>query len=491
MQSHPRVSPIPKILLFVCLVLLLSIAPKSFSVESGLRRARIAQEWGYWEAAADGLRQAVEREPWRKGLWEELGRAEYYAGRSAEALDALRTAAQQDALSPQGRFLMGEVSLSMGDAEAADAAWLAVIGYACEDGSQGVDNDLLGRAYERLTALRSSRSDFEGATRILSDWYGSRASDAQAAYRYGLHLSATTPEEAEPVLIEAAGRDAVYSDRVQVLRSGLALYAVAEQPAYGWLMVGRSLASVDEWQLAERTFRQAVELEPEYAEAWAFLSEARTHTGGSGQPEMERALALAPRSPVVNALHALGLRRQGRYADALVYLQAVTEQEPDEPFWLVETANTLVAQGDLMVARDYYQKAAELEPANPTYWLALAMFSVDYNYDIRGVGIPAARQAVLLAPESAAALDGMGWALANLDDAATGERFLQQALAADPTYSPANLHLAQIYLNRQQSGEAYDYLKQAAAQTGAGGSLEAAASETARRLLEQYFNEDW
>jgi predicted Zn-dependent protease len=306
----------------------------------------------------------------------------------------------------------------------------------------------------------------------------------------GLHLAVTAPKEAETILIDAANRDPSYSAAVQSLRGSLALFASTEHPAYGWLMIGRSLGAIDQWALAEEAFHQSTGLSPEYAEAWAFLSEARAHNGGSGRPEMERALQLSPGSPLVNALNAIALRRQAHYAEALEFLKDVALQEPEEPFWLVEIANTLVAQGDLMAALGYFQRAAALDDENTIYWQALAMFSVDYNVDIRGVGLPAARQAVMLAPEDPSALDVMGWALANLDDSITGERFLQQALALDPAHPLANLHLAQIYLRRQQNREAYLYLKQAAGQSGSAGPSAAAVAETARRLLKQYFGED-
>lgn len=490
MRLFERISPVLKILLILFLALLLNVSPASKAVENGLRKARIAQETGFALAEAEGLRQAVLREPWRTDLWEVLGRAEYMAGQYEPALTSLQTALQHNALSAEGRFLMGELYLQADDAPAAEAAWLAVVGSTCTDSQKAVTPELLSRAYDRLVTLRSSQEDYSGAVRLLRDWQNSSAAGARSAYLLGLHLTITSPEEAEPLLIEAARLDGAYGDRVQALRSGLALYAYTDQPAYGWLMIGRALGSIDQWTFAEQAFRKSIEIAPGYAEAWAFLSEARTHTGGSGVPEMQRALALSSGSPVVNALNALALRRQARYEEALTFLQAVANQEPEEPFWLVEIANTLVEQSDLMGALEYFQQAAALDPGNPAYWRTLAMFSVDYNVDIRGVGLEAARQAVMLAPEDAAALDVMGWALVNLDDSATGERFLQQALEVNPAYVPANLHLAQIYLRRQQSGNAYPYLKQAAQPNSGSDQSISAAADTARRLLQQYFGED-
>lgn len=483
MRLSVRVSPLLKIILPLCLLLVLRPLPYSTAVERGLSQSRTAQEESYPAAAAHGLRQAVQREPWRTDLWEHIGRAEYAAGRSREALEALQTALDRNSLSIEGRFLMGEIAYQAGDTSAAEAAWPAVISDA--QNNQQPDTALLAQAYERMLTIHTARGDFDAAVGLLNAWNASPARGARSAYLLGLYLSVTAPDAAEPPLLDAARQDPAYSARVQLMRRGLAQYLVADQPAYGWLMIGRSLGTVNEWALAENAFNQAIELAPHYAEAWAFLSEARAHTGGSGRPEIEKALALAPQSTVVNALYALSLRRQARYAEALEYLTAVAQQEPEEPFWQVEIAGVHAQKGDLTAARGAFETAVKLSPQNATYWQALAQFCVNYNMDIRGTGLPAAREAVKLAPEDPSALDVMGWTLANLDDSVTGERFLQQALEIDADHVSANLHLGQIYLSRQDLDQAGVFLRRAARQAEIG-STEA---ETARRLLQQYFGE--
>ncbi len=53
-----------------------------------------------------------------------------------------------------------------------------------------------------------------------------------------------------------------------------------------------------EWQLAERAFSQACQLSPEYAEAWAYLSQAQEQLGQDGLPALNKAIALEPDSVV-------------------------------------------------------------------------------------------------------------------------------------------------------------------------------------------------
>jgi tetratricopeptide (TPR) repeat protein len=125
-----------------------------------------------------------------------------------------------------------------------------------------------------------------------------------------------------------------------------------------------------------------------------------------------------------------------------------------------------------------------LEPNNAFAWRTLARFSIDYNSDIRGLGLPAARQALLLVPEDPAALDLLGLAFFQLGDTISAERFLQRAIEKDATFAEAYLHLGQLYIQQQESLLARDYLRQALVL-----AQEKPVGEMARRLLQQYFQE--
>jgi len=302
------------------------------------------------------------------------------------------------------------------------------------------------------------------------------------AYLLGMNLSAAQPGEAVPLLVEAAQKDTRYTTDVQVLRRGLAQAGNSDRPEVGWLMIGRALGSINQWDLAEEAFRRAVTAAPGFAEAWAYLGEALYQQGGSGKTELERANSLAPNSSLVRALVSMDLFRQGKTAKALEYVRAIAREEPKEPNWQVYLGGMLAESGDLNAAREAYQKAVDLAPNNSLYWQYLAQFSADTYFDIRTVGLPAARQAVLLAPDNPGALDSMGLTMLKLGDDASAERFLQQALEKDATYAPANLHMGQLYLKQDDMGQAYLFLKHAADLAGSN-----PVGLTARRLLSQYY----
>lgn len=474
MQADDRLSLALKIVFLFLALVSLRVNPSSYVVRQDLQAAQAAQEAGQPKEAAQSLRDVLAREPWRASLWEQVGNEAFAAGQMEEAVAALQKAGVLHALSADGSLLLGEAYQQLHRPREAEATWKDLLR------REGPNPDV----FDRLTKLQRAQGDYQGAIETLNAWHAYAPADARVSFLLGLHLCAIKPDEALPLLLDAAKNDGNFSNPVQTLRGGLALAATTDQPAYGWVMIGRSLGSIEQWDLAVEAFLQATKADARYGEAWAFLGEGRSHLGESGQVELEKARALAPDSSLVKALYALSLRRQGNYQEALGYLKSIAAKEPDEPFWQVQIGQTLADMGDVMTARTYFDQAIQLAPKSTTYLLYLVNFSIQYNLDVRGVALPTARQAVLLAPDDATALDAMGWTLANLEDYASAERFLQRSLEKDGTYAPASLHLGLLYLQQHKSTKAYFYLKQADNLAG-----DSAIGQSARRLLKTYFGE--
>ena len=268
-------------------------------------------------------------------------------------------------------------------------------------------------------------------------------------YPLGLLLYVEQPDEAVGLMEQAAKAEPALQEGLVGLKGALYMAQKNNSPAYRRVVLGRALAAMDNWDLAQLAFTRATQLDAGYAEAWAFLGEARWRLGLDGKAELERARALNPDSVLTQALLALRLRRRAQAEQALGYLQRVTKREPDRAVWQIEIGNTLTELGKLPQALPYYQHAVELEPQNAETWSTLARFCLLYHMEPRSLGLPAARQALLLAPNDPRQLDLMGWVMLNLGDLTSGERFLQQALQNDSTFAAAHLHLGQLYL---QSG---------------------------------------
>jgi tetratricopeptide (TPR) repeat protein len=235
---------------------------------------------------------------------------------------------------------------------------------------------------------------------------------------------------------------------------------------------------VEEWELANAAFEEAVKLDGNNAEAWAWLGEADQKSAGSeALSYLDRALELDPNSSVVRGLRGLYFQRVGNHRQALSEYQSAAKLEPENPAWYVSIGEEFAMVGDLILALDAYQFAAALVPEDASYWRLLAEFCARNRVHIRDVGLPAAQTVVRLAPDDPQALDLLGWMLVLDERYYEAERLLNQALERDPGLASAHYHLALLYLQTNDLAAMQNQLILAR-------DLGSAEAET---LLEQYF----
>lgn len=458
-----------KISLFVVAIALLGLAPRPLATARGLERARQSLETGDPRGAAAWLGLAAARQPWRSDLWAQAGRAAYAGGDARAAVGYLGRAAP---LGVSDLLLLGDAFARGGNVQQAIDTW--------EGARQRYGES--PAVYSRLLQAQSARGDYAAATATLQTLLRLSPSDARSTYRLGLLLAANQPEQAIAYLVQAAALDPAVSAAAQKLQFSIETARVVDEPAYTFTSVGQVLASMDEWILAAQAFDHATQARPDYADAWAFLGEARQHIGADGFPALQTAIHLAPASLSANALLGLYYERQAQYDLAIPYISQTIQLQPDNPVWQVELGNIRAAQGDLQSALAAYQQATLLSPKEFLYWRLLAEFCLQRQIQIRTVALPAARQAVLLNPADAQNLDAMGQALLSLQDAYNAERFLQRALQIQADYAPAYLHLGELYLFQGDRERAHRSLQQALALRP-----DPATATQARRLLEQHF----
>jgi TolB-like protein/Flp pilus assembly protein TadD len=128
-----------------------------------------------------------------------------------------------------------------------------------------------------------------------------------------------------------------------------------------------SLASVltqrFEFTEAEKEFKRAIEMNPNYATAHQWYSDsvlAPTERLQEALAEMKRALELDPLSPIINGELALAYETVDRYDEAIEQFHRTIELEPGfykARLWL---GNALAVHGDLAGAIAEYQKAGKL-----------------------------------------------------------------------------------------------------------------------------------
>jgi tetratricopeptide (TPR) repeat protein len=176
-------------------------------------------------------------------------------------------------------------------------------------------------------------------------------------------------------------------------------------------------------------------------------------------------------------------RRQNDPQQAVQIMQEIINLRPDEILWLVETGNVVADSGDLEGALEYFRKAIDREPANPAWKRELVNFCLRNNYLVRSVGLPVAREYVMLDSESSQSMDVMGSLMLALKDTLSARRYFERALQVDPGNASVHLHLGQLFLQENDAGQAQTQLLiafQAAAPLSDTAAL-------AGRLLDKYF----
>jgi tetratricopeptide (TPR) repeat protein len=395
--------------------------------ERKLAAAQQALAEGRFLSAAQSFAEAAERDPGQPGLWSQAGSAALQGGDAQTAITYFEREPQP---TNYDRFLLGQAYQQTGNLEQAVAYY-----------QQAATLE----AYTALWQIHQSQNDYPAIQSDLLALLAFDPNNANYHYQLGLILAARQPDEALPHLVTAAQLDPTLSEAQTALNDALRTSRYYDDPAYTFLACGRVLATLDEWALAAEAFRQAVQQDKTYGEAWAYLGEANQHLGQSGTNELLQALTLSPKSIAVNMLAALYWQRQGNLDQALAYLDAAAKLEPANPVIQAELGRVAATQGDLQLAETYYRHAIELTPTDPTYYRLLAEFFLRYDIQLHEMALPAARQAVLLNPNDPANLDLLAQVLLRLDDPLTAERFLLQAQDTAPNDPAVLLHLGQVY----------------------------------------------
>ncbi|HJS28436.1 MAG TPA: tetratricopeptide repeat protein, partial [Anaerolineales bacterium] len=371
--------------------------------------------------------------------------------------------------------------------------WKALAAAYLDTGEKDLGAQALSRALElggqdpatlgQLIALQIEQGDYLAAAELLGALVELPQVDIVALKRHALILAAVNPEEAVPLLSRL---EAEIPEEAAIFREiGLSIRrarAASPVPEYVSLAAGRALGAAGEWEMARLALERAVELNPGYAEAWAYLGEALEQLGLDGRGELDLAYSLDPASLGVNLLYALYFQRYGDTGSALMHLEKARNADPENPTLLAEMASIVAASGDIEGAISLFEQAIDLAPEESLYWKILANFSIQNETQILEVGLPAARQATLIDPGDPEAFDLLGQAYFALANPALAERFLRQSAGLDPDYAPAAFHLGVLYLTTGLLSPAREQLERAISL-----APDSALADLAGQLLQDYF----
>lgn len=477
MQPISRSGVLVRVLLPLLLAPLLMISPRQRMVAQSLHDARQSIAYGNGATAAAHLERVAQRLPWRTELWEQAGELALQGGAPQAAARYLEESDRRDRLSPNGRLLLGEAYRQSGRLPEAILAWETAL----------VLGEPGAALHERLAAAYQESGNWEKAQQHLRQSVALNPARADLHFWLGRLLAAGEPKAALPHLTLAGELNPSLAPAADELGRAIQLAALQNDEAYTLLESGRALAGAKDWQYALLAFQRAVALRPDYAPAWAWLAEVRQQL----EPQSENLLALAnlqtalrlePDSFSTHLFLALYWRRQGKDDQALSHLEAARRLDPAIPTVYAEIGDTLAHMGRISDAVQAYQQAVSLQPQETLFHRLLAGFCVRYQYQIVDTGLPAARRAVLLAPQDPAALDTLAQVLILVQDFSSAERFLVRSLRMDPAYAPAQVNLGLLKALRGDLQDARRRWQMVLDQ-----SPDSTAAQQARRHMQTYF----
>lgn len=471
-NNLPRLWTLAQLLIMFGLIALLGVSSDWNVFNRELNKAHRAVELNDSRAASQSFAQAAELSPQRVDLWEEAGIYAQLAGENELAKSYFDRIENESGLSTRALIALGDIAAHEGDMQSAIQYWESSL----------IAEDSYDLRY-RLAEAYYQSGDLENAVLHQTSLVEFNPTDSSANLHLGLMLAALDPEASLAYLSHAIDLNPDLAPRINPLIRSIRSSQRSDDPSYPFVSAGQLLASIEEWSLAKVALSEAAELNPEYAEAWAYLGEARQQVGEDGFADLEKALLIDPDSVAANALMGLYWQRQERYDLALVYLHAAARLDALNPAWQAEIGNTLGLMGNLSSAESHYLRAVDLAQKDPTYWQILANFYIKYESNLRDKGLAAARQAVILDPENPASLDALAQIYLLLENPHIARRFLERALAADGSYPPAHLHMGLVHMMNDDPLMAFQKFSLAKELSPPGSPT----ADLAERLLETHF----
>jgi tetratricopeptide (TPR) repeat protein len=150
---------------------------------------------------------------------------------------------------------------------------------------------------------------------------------------------------------------------------------------------------------ADKSVAEALRLQPDLSEAWesagaiAFLRRAYDDAG----TKFRRAIEINPNNSTARHRYSLVLRDTGRHDESLEQTERAIALDPMSPILRVALGDSLQAQGRFRDAENAYRKAMTIDPLLPSSYSWLAILTA-YALGRPADAVPLARKAMALDP---------------------------------------------------------------------------------------------
>ena len=219
-------------------------------------------------------------------------------------------------------------------------------------------------------------------------------------------------------------------------------------PAYEFYLRGRKL--FQKWtrqniELARQMFQRAIELDPDFADAWAGLATAHVHLfGRDNEPHLEKAreasdhaLKLDPESAEAHVAAGQGFSMEQRYVDAAKEFERAIELDPALFDAYYYYGRACFKSGDSDKSLRLFQQAQDVRPEDyeAIYLTSLVLRQLGRNEESRAAderAIKSVRKHLELNPDDARAYVLGAGALARLGERDEAKQWCERAMSLAP-----------------------------------------------------------
>jgi Flp pilus assembly protein TadD len=161
--------------------------------------------------------------------------------------------------------------------------------------------------------------------------------------------------------------------------------------------LGVALYHLGRYQDAEQRYREAIDIDPEYADALFNLAALLQADPSAAEPLLRRALKINPKYPGARAMLGLMLLSSSQEHEAKVALRKALKVSPRDHVALLGLAHIARVEGRFDEAQSLLERTLEISPKMPTAWASLngtrRMTTADSDWfatakEIAGSGVP-------------------------------------------------------------------------------------------------------
>jgi adenylate cyclase len=256
-------------------------------------------------------------------------------------------------------------------------------------------------------------------------------------------------------------------------------------PAYEFYLRGRKL--FQKWtrqniEVARQMFQRAIELDPDFAGAWAGLATAHVHLFGcDNEPHLEKAreasahaLKLDPESAEAHVAAGQGFSMEQRYADAAKEFEQAIDLDPTLFDAYYYYARSCFKSGDLEKSLRLFEQAQEVRPDDyeATQLSALVLRQLGRNEESRSAdqrALKRLRKHLELNPDDARAHVLGAGSLARLGESGQARQWCERAMSLAPDDDAILYNAACVLATLGEDERALDVLQRAIEAGLAGG----------------------